>query len=183
MWQEISRFGKKLVDAGLVGSYFGNISIRAGSKIMITRHNVPLDKITENGVVEVELESSSKIDSTASSETIVHRKIYQMTPALAIIHAHAPFAVIQSLVESADHIIPVDIAGQQVLHEIPVVHGGIGSPELAVNAGTALKDHRGIIIHGHGSFAVGETLEEAFAITTQIEYSCNIRYYVGLAGK
>ncbi|CAD6491371.1 MAG: L-fuculose phosphate aldolase [Candidatus Argoarchaeum ethanivorans] len=183
MWQEISRFGKKLVDTGLVGSYFGNISIREGSKIIITRHNVPLDKITENEVVEVELDSSTDINSTASSETIVHRKIYQMTPALAIIHAHAPFAVIQSLVESRDRIIPVDVAGQLVLHEIPVVRGGIGSFELAVNAGTALKDYKGIIIHGHGSFAAGETLEEAFAITTQVEYSCNIKYYVELAKK
>ncbi|HDN65254.1 MAG TPA: fuculose phosphate aldolase, partial [Methanosarcinales archaeon] len=37
MWQEIARFGKKLVEYGLVESHFGNISVRTGDGMLITR--------------------------------------------------------------------------------------------------------------------------------------------------
>ncbi|MDL5504143.1 MAG: class II aldolase/adducin family protein, partial [Candidatus Methanoperedens sp.] len=43
MWKNIAKFGKKLVDSGLVESQFGNISIRNGDKILITRTGVHLD--------------------------------------------------------------------------------------------------------------------------------------------
>lgn len=97
MWHEISKFGKRLVDRGLVESSFGNISIRMGDKMLITKSGSSLDEITEKSIVDVDIDKPSRLDDIASSETIVHRMIYQDTPALAIIHAHPPFAVIGSL--------------------------------------------------------------------------------------
>lgn len=183
MWQEMAKFGKKLVEYGLVESHFGNISIRAGSKMLITRTGVSLDEIDENGVIEVDIDRPSSLDIIASSESIVHRAIYRDTRALTIIHAHSPFAVIESLLADGDMVIPLDSEGQYFLHEIPVVRGGIGTPELAKNASEALKDHRGAIALGHGTFATGKVLEEAYIVTTQIEHSCKLKYYYDLAKK
>lgn len=183
MWQEMAKFGKKLVDHGLVESHFGNISVRTGSRMLITRSGVSLDEIDENSVVEVDIDQPSSLDIIASSESIVHRAIYRNTPALAIIHAHSPFAVIVSLLAEGGMIIPPDSEGQYFLHEIPIVVGGIGTPELAKNASEALKDHRGAIALGHGTFAIGKVLEEAYIVTTQIEHSCKLKYYCDLAKK
>ena len=41
----------------------------------------------------------------------------------------------------------------------------------------------GAIVQGHGMFAVGVTLEEAYVATTRIEHSCKVKYYVDLMGK
>ncbi|HHI30574.1 fuculose phosphate aldolase [Methanosarcinales archaeon ex4484_138] len=180
MWQEISRFGKKLVASGLVESHFGNISLKIGSKMLITRSGIALDDITENGVVEIDLNTPSSLDIIASSETIVHRAIYKNTSALAIIHAHAPYAVIQSFIEKTESLKPIDSEGQYFLHEIPIVRGGVGTPELSQNTATALREHRGVIVYSHGTFATGKILEEAFVTTTQIEHSCKIKYFVEL---
>jgi L-fuculose-phosphate aldolase len=177
MWQEIARFGKKLVDAGLVESHFGNISVRVGNKMIITRSGIALDDINEAGVVEVDLDNPSSLDIIASSETIVHRRIYKTTSALAIIHAHTPFAVIQSFLE-AERVIPIDSEGQYFLHEIPIVRGGVGTPELAENTASALQEHKGVIVYSHGAFAIGKILEEAYVVTTQIEHSCKVKYFV-----
>ena len=38
----------------------------------------------------------------------------------------------------------------------------------------------GAIVRGHGTFAVGKSLEEAYVATTRIEHSCKIRYYLDL---
>ncbi len=182
-WKNIAKFGKKLVEHGLVESHFGNISVRAGSKMFITRSGAPLDEITENSVVEVDIDKPSSLDSIASSETVVHRTIYKNTAALAIIHAHPPFAVIESLLSEDDKIVPINIEGQYFLHEIPIVRGVAGTPELAENTAEALRDHKGAIVFSHGTFAAGKTLEEAYVVTALVEQSCKLKYYFDVARK
>lgn len=183
MWQEMSRFGRKLVEYGLVESHFGNISVRIGDRILITKSGCALDEINEQSVIEVPLDRTSQLDKIASSETVVHRTIYQNTSARAIIHAHCPFAVTGSLLAETDTIVPIDSEGKLFLREIPIVRGGIGTVELANGASKELADHNGIIVHSHGTIAIGATLEEAYVITTQLEHSCKIKYWYDLARK
>ena len=178
MWREIGRFGKKLVEQGLVPSHFGNISVRVGDKILITRSGSMLDEITEKDVVEVDLYKEGSMDIIASSETISHRMIYQKTSAQAIIHTHAPYAVVQSMMSDSDRFVPIDSEGSYFLHDVPVVTGGIGSKEMAVNLSEALKERKGAIVKGHGTFATGKILEEAFVVTTMIEHSAMLKYLV-----
>jgi len=182
MWKDIAKFGKKLVERGLVESHFGNMSVRAGERMLITKSGCALDEITENSVVEVDIDKPSSLDSIASSESPIHRAIYKNTTALAIIHAHPPFAVIESLL-GHDKIIPPDSEGQYILHEILVVRGDFGTKELADNTSGALKDRKGVIVFAHGTFVIGKTLEEAYFVTAQIEHSCKLKYYCDTARK
>lgn len=178
MWHELAHFGKKLVAAGLADSHFGNMSLRAGNKIIITRSGSMLDELDEHQVVEVDLAKPTSFDLIASSETIVHRAIYQQTSALAVIHCHSPFAVIMSMLTKEDKIVPTDSESLYFLHEIPLITGAIGSPELAENAAAALADHKACIIRGHGTIAVGKIVEDAFVSACSVEHSCKVMYYV-----
>ncbi|MBA7668807.1 hypothetical protein ES703_76923 [subsurface metagenome] len=47
--------------------------------------------------------------------------------------------------------------------------GGLGD-EIA----RALKQRRIIMVHGHGTFAIGQLLEEAHNYTTTLEESCQV---------
>lgn len=182
MWREMAKFGKKLVDHGHVESHFGNMSMRLGDKILITRTGAMLDEITENSVVEVDITQPSSFDLVASSEAIVHRAIYQNTSALAIIHAHSPYAVVESLKEAERGVVvPVDSEGQYFLHEVPIVRGGIGTKELADNLVAALSEHKAAIVYSHGTFAAGKIVEEAYVNTTMVEHSCKLKYLLDLA--
>ncbi len=183
MWREISRIGKKLVENGLVESHFGNISVRVGSRMFITRSGNALDEIGEDSIVELRLDGTCALDVIASSETIVHRAIYNNTPALAIVHAHCPFAVVMSLLAQDGIIRPVDSEGQYFLGDVPVVKGGIGSEELANNMSKALAGSKTAILYSHGTFAIGRVLDEAYVLTTQVEHSCKIKYWYDLANK
>lgn len=53
MYEELRRFGKKLVEGGMVSSHSGNMSIRIGDNILITRSGSMLDELTEASIVEV----------------------------------------------------------------------------------------------------------------------------------
>ncbi len=146
MWKEMAIIGKKLIARGLVESQFGNISIRKGDKMIITKTGVPLDQINENSIVELDINNSSSICASASSETIVHRTIFQNTHWLAIIHTHPMFSVIESMLVENETIVPVNIEGEHFLCEIPVVKGKSGTLELGKITAYALSDHKGVIV-------------------------------------
>jgi L-fuculose-phosphate aldolase len=181
MWQEMAKFGKKLVERDLVESQFGNISVRKGEKMLITKSGVALDEIIMDNVVELDIEKPCDLDRIASSETIVHRTIYIHTSALAIIHAHPTFAVIESMLVDTKSIVPINIEGEHFLHNIPVVKGAPGTAELADNIAQTLIGHKGAVICGHGTFAIGKTLDEAYFITALVEQSCKLKYYFDMA--
>ncbi|MCK4802296.1 class II aldolase/adducin family protein, partial [bacterium] len=100
--------------------------------------------------------------------------------ALAIIHAHSPFAIVQSRISSTNLLIPSDCESKYFLHEIPIITGGVGSKELAQNAANVLKDHKGAIIKEHGPIAIGKIVEEAFVTICSIEHACKVKYFADL---
>ncbi|MBC7079192.1 MAG: aldolase [Methanothrix sp.] len=176
MWMEIARFGKKLVEQGLTGSRFGNISVLTEDGIIITCTGSMLDDIDERQVVLVERDGECADDSLASCETPVHRAIYRSTDARAVIHTHSPYAVALSLLE--DVVMPIDSEGIAFLGEMPVVDGQFGSEKLASAVSDALMDHRACIARGHGVFAKGGDLRDAYITASMAEHSSKIRYLV-----
>jgi L-fuculose-phosphate aldolase len=176
-WQEISRFGRKTVVSGLTSSRFGNISLCRGEKIFITRTGSMLDELDQTQVVEVDLRGPCDRDKEASSETSVHRAIYLSTNAKAIIHTHSPFAVALSLLE-CDVVVPLDREGLFFLGAMPIVEGLFGTDELAKALCSGLQSHKACIARGHGVFAPGITLSEAYALACMAEHSAQVRYLV-----
>ncbi len=164
--------------AGLAHSHFGNVSKRVGDQMLISTTGSMLDEL-EGQIVTVPIDSFTpdELDVIASTEVNVHRAIYRETSALAILHGHSKYAVVMSMLcKPGEQIVPEDSESKYLLHEIPVVTGGIGSQELATNAASALRDHKGIVALGHGTFARGATVDEAFVIISSIEHACTVKY-------
>lgn len=166
--------GRDLFTKGLVSSHSGNLSIRLGERIIITRRGSRLNCLDENDLIETGLNKNDRNTPLASVELPVHRAIYQQTPAQAIVHAHPPHAVALSLTET--EIVPIDTEGQSIMEKVPVLGwnmkvkpGGLGD-EIA----QALKQGRVVMVHGHGTFAIGQLLEEAHNFTTTLEESCQV---------
>ncbi len=167
IYDELIKYGRKLVREGLVFSHFGNISVRSGEKIYISRRGSMLDELDDDEIVEVDVDRVTEADSMASSETVVHRRIYTECDASSIIHTHSPFAVTISMIideEGRDLLEPIDSEGRSFLGEVPIVKGEAGTEELADRISSALKDHKGAIVHAHGCFTIGKTLKDAFVV-------------------
>jgi len=166
--------GRDLFTRGLVSSSSGNLSIRLGDRIVITRRGSNLGCLEENDLIETGLSKNDRHTPLASVELPVHRTIYQETPALAIVHAHSPHAVALSLTET--EIIPSDTDGLSIANRLPVVgwHMEVKPGGLADIIAQALKQCRIVMVHGHGSFAIGQLLEESHNYTTTLEESCRV---------
>lgn len=166
--------GHDLFTRGLVSSNSGNLSIRLGDRIFITRRGCLLSSLQENDLIETGIDRNSRTTPLASVELPVHRAIYRATQAQAIVHAHPPHAIALSL---TDHEIePTGVEEISQIGKIPVV--GWNMPVkpggLANLIAEKLTESRVIMVHGHGSFAVGQLLDEAYNLTTALEQMSQI---------
>lgn len=176
MLKDFQRFGRDLFITGLNNSHSGNLSIRCGDRIVITRRGSMLGHLGKNDLIETGLDKNDENTTFASTEIGVHRAIYKGTSALAVVHAHPVHAIALSLLE--DEINPIDSEGNYLLHKIPVLsaENTIASKEVEEKLPGLLKEYKIVMVRGHGSFAVGHMLEEAYQWTSSLENVCRIIY-------
>jgi len=176
MLEPFSRFGRELFSQGVNSSHSGNMSVRAGDHIFITSRGSMLSNLTERDIIETGVHSDDSHITLASTEIKIHRASYLNTSALAIVHAYPPFAISLSMVK--DEIVPVDTEGIYYFKAIPVIGAGltVGSDEVAEKLPPLLQNYKATMVRGHGSFAGGQMIEEAFQWTSSLEASCKILF-------
>jgi L-fuculose-phosphate aldolase len=166
--------GHDLFAKGLVSSHGGNLSIRLGEQMIITRRSCHLGCLEEHDLIETGINKNDRHTPLASTELAVHRAIYKQTSASAVVHAHPPHAIALSLTDS--EIVPSDAEGLATIGRVPVLgwHMEVRAGGLAAIIAQALKQCRIVMVHGHGSFATGQLLDDAHNSTTTLEESCRV---------
>jgi len=176
MLAQFQMVGRVLFEQQLVSSHSGNLSVRQGEGLVITHRGSRLGSLKQGDLVETGIARNNRATPFASSELAVHRCIYKNSSALAIVHAHPPYAIALSFTE--DTIMPCDMEGRFVLPRVLIVGKEIMAKpgELGEEIAEALRQDRVVVVKGHGSFAVGQLLEEAYYYTTVLEQSCRVLY-------
>ena len=176
-------YGQRMVADRLVVGSAGNISVRLGDRVVMTPTGVNYDQVTAESVSVLAADGTILAGTgKRSSEWPMHRKIYDLTQANAVVHTHSPFGV----------------AVGTVCDEIPAVHysvlrlGGptvrvapyttFGSDGLAGNVAAALEDRFAALLQNHGSIAYGSTLEEAYDRVQLLEWLAEVYWRARLAG-
>ena len=107
--KQIIEIGRDMFLRGLVSSHAGNISVRDGSRVYITRKGGMTSRLSPADIIEVDMErADDPAILIASSEYVIHRAIYAATGAAAVVHAHPPYATLLSM---SGEIVPVDVEG------------------------------------------------------------------------
>jgi ribulose-5-phosphate 4-epimerase/fuculose-1-phosphate aldolase len=171
--QAMDAAGKATVAAGLVDSFFGNISFRQGDLIYISQTGSSLDDLPGR-IDRVPLDGSSTCELTSSSELSSHVKIYETTRNTAILHGHPRFSVIMSMFGG-----PLAFGETRFIEEIPVVYGEVGAGRHGIvhTLPPAMQEKAAAIAYGHGVFTGSESsYHEAFEKLSNIEILCYERY-------
>lgn len=173
-YEVLRQVGRELFLAGSVTARHGNLSVREGDRIFITRSGSMLSRLQPEDVMETGMDPGPS-DEGCSRELVVHRAVYRATGALAICHAHPPHTMFRSLVD--DVITPLDSEAGCVLgSSIPVLvpQEKIGSAEAAELLAEALARVPVAVLRTHGPFAAGATLWDAWGFIGVLEESCHI---------
>jgi L-fuculose-phosphate aldolase len=182
MLEEFQRIGRLLFQERLVDSHGGNMSIREGDKIYITRRDAMLCELKEGDIIEVGL-TPGENDQQASRELPTHRAIYGNTGAAAVVHAHGADAIAVSITDNK--IMPQDAEGMFLYRSAAIVRvrQAIGSDETARLLPSFLQGGNVVaVVKGHGSFAIGKNLEEAYKYTSSLENSCRVLVAIRASG-
>ncbi len=166
--EEAIEVGRLLFEAHLIDGASGNMSFKSGDDVLITRSGAPLYALRPEDFVPID-------DSRASSDRLVHAKIYEETSFKAVLHCHGVFNVVLGL--KFDRIVPLDLEGSLYFSEIEVVEGEFGSQQIAEAIAEVVKRKRVAVVRGHGIYAAASSIREAFNLASYVEHSCEVLYY------
>lgn len=173
-WDALVVTACRTVSDGLVVGTSGNVSVRVGDIVLVTPSGVPYDRLTPDDTVGVDLDGRQVLGTLLpTSELPMHLAVYGSTAARAVVHTHAVHAT----------------AVSTLVPELPSVHymsGALGGPvrvapyatygtaELAENMLNALADRAACLLQNHGTIAYGDSLDQAYDRTAQLEWMCRL---------
>jgi len=181
---EVIKYAKKLNDTNLSPLRSGNVSVRtdlSGKEgFFITPSGIKYDDLQEDKIVFLEMDEKKNeqkiidLGLNPSSEWKFHQDIYINKPdAIAIVHAHSPYA---TAVSAHGKNIPA-------FHYMVALAGGddikcadyatFGTKQLSKNIIQALNERKGCLMSNHGQVAFGKNLDQAFELAEEIENICH----------
>ncbi|MFS0691998.1 class II aldolase/adducin family protein [Streptomyces nitrosporeus] len=173
-WSEVVATARRTAAEGLVVGTSGNVSARVGPVVLVTPSGVPYDRLGPGDAVGVDLEGRQVLGTLApTSEVPLHLAVYRHTSATAVVHTHAVHATAVSTL--LDEVPPV--------HYVTALLGGTvrtapyaryGTAELAAHMLEALRDRTGCLLRNHGTVTYGDTLDQAYERTAQLEWMCRL---------
>ena len=169
---------QKLAQLGLNKGTSGNASVRCNGGFLVTPSGMAVDDITPSNMVQMRFDGSFELQSDSnakkpSSEWRFHRDILANRPEInAVIHTHSMFATTLACLHKD---IPpfhymIAVAGGDTIRCAP--YALFGSQALSDHALLALADRKACLLANHGMIALGSDLDDALAVTVEVENLC-----------
>jgi L-fuculose-phosphate aldolase len=183
---DIVRFGKRLLAAGLTTGTGGNLSIfdRRAGLIAISPSGIEYGEMEPVDVPVVDVEGM-RVEGCRkpSSELDFHRALYRKRADIrAVVHTHSVYATTMACLNweiPAVHYL-VAFSGLKV----PLApYATFGTPELAANVAESIGDFNAVLLANHGLVTVGPNLATAFAVAEEIELVARIFYQAKCIGE
>jgi len=173
-WEAVVAAARRTAAEGLVVGTSGNVSLRVGDTVLVTPSGVPYDRLRPEDLTGVDPEGNQTLGKlTPTSELPLHLAVYRNTEAKAVVHTHAVHATAVSTLVT--EVPSVHYAAAMLGGTVRVApYARYGTPELAANMLTALRDRTGCLLANHGTVTYGATLDEAYDRTAQLEWLCRV---------
>jgi L-fuculose-phosphate aldolase len=166
---------------GYNDSHSGNVSARRDHRFWVTPTGACADTLKKRDLIACGVEGALPVG--ASLDAPLHQAVYAASPGIAaVLHSHCPHAVALTL--GGDDYLPPDFEGQYYLPRVPVITVDYAeyvekAPALVARA---LVDSRVVIVRGHGVYARGATINEAYKWTCSLELSAQTAWLARTAG-
>ena len=163
----------RMNEVGINQGISGNVSARAGNRILITPSGVPYEELRPADVVEMDFDGDWECtvkERRPSSEWRFHLDVLRARPEFgALVHVHSIYATALACqrrgIPSFHYMVAV--AGGNSIRCAP--YATFGTLKLSRNALKALEGRSACLLANHGAIACGEDLESALALAVEVE--------------
>lgn len=171
--EQLLKIAQKLIATGLNKGTAGNASVRCEGGFLVTPSGMAVEDMTAASMVKMQFDGSFEADKIPSSEWRFHCDILNNRPEInAVIHTHSMFATTLACLHK--NIPPfhymIAVVGGDTIRCAP--YALFGSQALSDNALTALIDRKACLLANHGMIALGRDLDDALAVTVEVENLC-----------
>ena len=171
--EQLLKIAQKLIATGLNKGTAGNASVRCEGGFLVTPSGMAVEDMSAASMVKMQFDGSFELEKIPSSEWRFHCDILNNRPEInAVIHTHSMFATTLACLHKD---IPpfhymIAVVGGDTIRCAP--YALFGSQALSDNALTALIDRKACLLANHGMIALGYDLEDALAVTVEVENLC-----------
>lgn len=168
--EQLLQTTRKLTELGLNRGTSGNVSVRDGDGFLVTPSGIAAEVMTVRDLVWMDFDGRVDGARPPSSEWRFHRDILQRRPEVAaVVHAHSMFATTLACLHRD---IPpfhymIALAGGDSIRCAP--YALFGTQALSDAALDALDGRKACLLANHGMIAVGRDLDDALAVTVEVE--------------
>ena len=171
--------GVRVVEEGLSPGSSGNLSVRAGDRIMISGTGAPLGRMRPENIAVLDLDGRHLDGAKPSKEWPLHVAFYRRDPRhQAVVHVHSPSAVAVACLEPwSEHSAVPPLTPYFVMRvgQTPLLpYRRPGDPALGEDLRTCPWELRGALLANHGSVLAGTDLNEAVDRAAELEEACRI---------
>ena len=171
--EQLLKIAQKLIATGLNKGTAGNASVRCEGGFLVTPSGMAVEEMAAASMVKMQFDGSYEAEKIPSSEWCFHRDILQSRADInAVIHTHSMFATTLACLHKD---IPpfhymIAVVGADTIRCAP--YALFGSQALSNNALAALTDRKACLLANHGMIALGRDLDDALAVTVEVENLC-----------
>ena len=171
--EQLLKIAQKLIATGLNKGTAGNASVRCEGGFLVTPSCMVVEDMTAASIVKMQFDGCYEQGKIPSSEWRFHRDILASRADInAVIHTHSMFATTLACLHND---IPpfhymIAVVGGDTIRCAP--YALFGSQALSDNAIAALIDRKACLLANHGMIALGRDLDDAFAVTIEVENLC-----------
>ena len=175
--ENLLSIAQKLIETGLNKGTAGNASVRCQENgkagFLVTPSGMAVEDMSAVSMVKMQFDGSFEAKKIPSSEWRFHRDILQSRADVsAIVHTHSMFATTLACLHKD---IPpfhymIAVVGGDTIRCAP--YALFGSQALSDNALAALIDRKACLLANHGMIALGRDLDDALAVTVEVENLC-----------
>jgi len=177
---------RRVAECGLVVGSAGNVSLRAGDRILISCGGAELETLDpqdclEVGLIDGRVAGTPGPEQRPSSELTLHTAIYSATDASAIVHTHSHYATVLGTI--VDELPAVHYAVHRFGGPVRVApYHTFGTEELAFAVTEALRDRSAALMANHGAVVTGRDIADAVSGAIQLEWLASIYYHATVCG-
>ena len=175
--ENLLKVAQKLIETGLNKGTAGNASVRlkenGSDGFLVTPSGMAVEDMSAASMVKMQFDGSYEQGKIPSSEWRFHRDILaSRTDVNAIVHTHSMFATTLACLHKD---IPpfhymIAVVGGDTIRCAP--YALFGSQALSDNALAALIDRKACLLANHGMIALGRDLDDALAVSVEVENLC-----------
>jgi len=170
---------RQLAEAGLSPGSSGNVSLRAGERVLVTPTGSSLRRVAPEELALAGIDGAVEPGPAPTKELAMHLAVYRRRPeASAVVHLHSPAATAVSclpVVEGADPLPALTPYRVMRLGRVAVApYAAPGTEALAAGVETRAEAHAVLLLAQHGSLVAAPSLEAAVELSEELEAAAQL---------